>query len=305
MEQVPAAHEFDSVVEAWGQHLLRAFNGKEDMVAAFKWPKEKILDFFDRVTAQPGPRGYDVEAGSQKSLDSVVLSIHKLVKQTTSKESIFLSPPLSVTYQKTEFKLETIFDLIGWMFSVTGTSPDKANRNNYYYPLAALYCVFWRRLTEKTTINPPLQHDPSMVQMTWFTQGGKTRICISSTLDGINRDLKDSKNAARLRRQDELIKFTLIPKEYKNKSLVESPNPQLFGHCAETTPFLFIKSIVKEVTAAEGFALKPKLILPDRYKEEYKYARLDYRVLRPPCENCSYLVTTGLGFKLKNFDPPT
>ncbi|KAH7928816.1 hypothetical protein BV22DRAFT_170524 [Leucogyrophana mollusca] len=304
MEQVSIAQGFDSLAAARDPPLLKAFNGKEDMVAAFKWPKEKILDFFDRVTAQPGPRGYDVEAGSQKSLDAVVLSIHKLVKETTSQKSIFLDPPLSVTYQKTEFKLETIFELVGWIFSVTGTSPSNANRNNYYYPLAALYCVFWRRLTEKTTIDPPLKHDPNMVQMTWFTQGGKTRICISSTLDGIG--LKPFKDAAQLRRQDDLIKSTLLPKEYKNKTLVETPNPQMFGHCAETAPFLFIQSIVKEVTAstAEGFALKPKLILPDKYKEPYDYARLDYRVLRPPCENCSYLVPR-LGFKLKNFDPPT
>jgi len=303
MESPPVVDiDVDSFIK--DQALLPAFNGKVDMTAAFKWSKYNILDFFDKVTAQPGPRGYNVEAGAQKSLDAVVTAIHTLVNSGTPQTSIFLPNQLDVFYYTTKFRMETIFELVGWIFSVTGFSPPNANRNNYYYPIAALYCVFWRRLTENSTIDPPIKHDPNMVQMTWFKVGSDWRICISSTLDGIG--LKPYKDAAQLRRQDVLIASGLLPQSMKNKSLVPTPNPQMFGHCAETIPWLYIKSILKSVsaTSAEGFAVKPKLFLPDKYQEAYVYARLDYRVLRPPCENCAYL-PPKLGFKAPNFEPPT
>jgi len=55
--------------------------------------------------------------------------------------------PLVVSYQGTDFELETLFDLVGWIFSVTGQIPKDATAANYYYPLVILYCQWCRTLS--------------------------------------------------------------------------------------------------------------------------------------------------------------
>ena len=46
---------------------------------------------------------------------------------------------MTINYQGNLLRHETLFNLVGWIFSVAGTSPEGAGRSNYYYPLAALY----------------------------------------------------------------------------------------------------------------------------------------------------------------------
>ncbi|KAG1726973.1 uncharacterized protein EDB91DRAFT_1254087 [Suillus paluster] len=292
--------------------LKAAFNNKVEMnqvkgkKSAFDWNKGDILGFFDDVEHKPGPKtgGYNVEASAQASFKKVVDAIKKLVNNNDKKKRIFLDSELHATYQHKEFRLETIFDLVGWIFSVTGTSPAAATTKNYYYPLACLYSVFWRRLTE---VNLPFDHDPGMIQMTWFEQKqGKdkvTRICISATLDG--QGLAQQKNAARLRREQVLIDSGLLDKNMRGKTLVTSPNPQYFGHCAETIPFLFIKAVLGSVDAAtaQGFAFKPKLILPDKVGDKFEYFK-PTGVFADPCANCAHLVQ-ALRFKDPNFKAPS
>ncbi|KAG0700222.1 hypothetical protein DFH29DRAFT_1056401 [Suillus ampliporus] len=305
MDAVPT-----DVVHRAASGLKPAFNNKVEMnqekgkKSAFDWNKGDILGFFTDIVKKPG--GYNVEKSAEGSLKNVVDEIHKLAINADKKKKIFVVSDLEATYQGKKFRLETIFDLVGWIFSVTGTSPAGATAKNYYYPLACLYCVFWRRLTE---VALPFDHDPGMIQMTWFEEGkGKDkvdRICISATLDG--QGLRDEKNAARVRRQQALIASGLLDKKMEGKTLVTTPNPQYFGHCAETLPFLFIKSILNSVNAAtaQGFAFKPKLVLPDKVGEKYEYFKPDIGVFADPCPNCAHLLGVGLKFKDPNFKVPS
>ncbi|KAG0700216.1 hypothetical protein DFH29DRAFT_933263 [Suillus ampliporus] len=309
-EAVPTDVANPSVAAA--SDLKLAFNNKVEMnqvtgkKSAFDWNKGDILGFFNDVVNKPGPGGYNVEASAQASMKKVVDEIHKLADNTDKKKKIFVGSALNATYQHKEFRLETIFDLgrldLLRYWNFTG----RRNRKELLLPPRMPLLLFWRRLTEVTL---PFDHDPGMIQMTWFEEGkGKdmvTRICTSATLDG--QGLRDEKNAARARREQVLIDSGLLDKSMKGKTLVTTPNPQYFGHCAETTPFLFIKSILNNVDAAtaQGFAFKPKLILPDKVGEKYEYFKPETAVFADPCPNCAYLLGVGLKFKDPNFKAPS
>ena len=151
-----------------------------------------------------------------------------------------LNPPLQVRYQNTMFMLESMYDLVGWIFSVTGTTPASATRENYYYPLAGLYSIFCRQLIGEVT------NEPQMVQLSFFTQmvsGASTgRIVIGATLDELPNKIKEP---ARVRRAQILVNFSIIRQEEVQSSNVQQPRGsrgQKFGHCAETFPFLFLNS---------------------------------------------------------------
>lgn len=150
---------------------------------------------------------------------------------------------MEVNYQGTSFLHVTLFDLIGWLFSVAGTSPDHASRSNYYYPLVALYAQFCLLACDSN------KRAPQIVQLTWFTQGDKTRAVLGANLDKPKpTTVKDN---ARSRRVDELIARTLVQEAERNTSYVVTVSAtgqrrygQLFGHCCETWPWIYMKSYV-------------------------------------------------------------
>ena len=128
---------------------------------------------------------------------------------------------------------------------MAGTSPEGAGRSNYYYPLAALYHrVCCLACGEYDT--------PKMVHLTWFTDHeGKTRTVLGGTLGYSGT----SKEVARLRRVAALISQNLIKYDEIDKSAIdpgkitthrqsqvggERRGRQLFGHCSETWPWLYI-----------------------------------------------------------------
>ncbi|KAG1733901.1 uncharacterized protein EDB91DRAFT_1084286 [Suillus paluster] len=292
--------------------LLKAFNNmvfmdEAEKDSAFKWKRSQIIAFLGKVKGNPD--AYNVVQTARDSLTKVVDKIVSISQETNPKP--FLQSHITALYQvkNKEFNLETIFDLVGWFFSVTGTSPTGANRENYYYPLACLFCVFWRRLTrpENAEVEAYIaaNNEPQKIQMTVFDQGKAskkvTRICIMSNVPG-KKEFKTEREKVRDSREDALIADGLQEKRLKNQTMVK-PNGQKFGSCAETLPFLFIKSILSDVDAktAEGFAFKPQLILPEEGKT-YKYNKPSAEQIDRACNNCAYLLGPGrLGFTYDNF----
>ena len=162
--------------------------------------------------------------------------------------SVILNPAIEVSYTGTFIVHETLFDLVGWIFSVAGTSPAGADRSNYYYPLIALYCMFIRRLCPNPRQRNDMNGEPQMVQATWFTQSNVVRVVLGANLDKPGRQRKD---AARVRRAQRMVSINwLTAQERDTLTLVRTATtppgqarlPQLFGHCAESLPFLYIQS---------------------------------------------------------------
>ena len=59
---------------------------------------------------------------------------------------------LTVDYQGNKFELRTLYDILGWIFSVVGNVPvvPVATRENYYYPLMMIARVFSAKLISNT-----------------------------------------------------------------------------------------------------------------------------------------------------------
>ena len=165
-------------------------------------------------------------------------------------QAIILNPTIAVSYQGTNITHETLFDLIGWIFSVAGASPAGADRSNYYYPLLSLYCMFIRRLCPNPRKNWDRDGEPQMVQITWFAQGAVTRAALGANLDKPGRAQKD---AARVRRAQRMVTIGWLTAQerdtltYVRTASVPAGQPslaQLFGHCAESMPFMYIQTCV-------------------------------------------------------------
>ena len=122
-----------------------------------------------------------------------------------------------------------------------------ADRSNYYYPLIALYCMFIRRLCPNPRQPNDWNGEPQMVQATWFTQGAVTRVAMGANLDKPGTAVKE---AARVRRAQRMVAVGWLTAQQRDTSLVRGPTTpagqtsltQLFGHCAESLPFLYIQS---------------------------------------------------------------
>lgn len=140
-------------------------------------------------------------------------------------------------YESATFLVETMYDIVGWLFSVSGTAPSGATRSNYYYPLFGLYYIFCQRLIGND------RKVPEMVQMTYFkhTEFDKTtyRVVLGANLDSPKTARKE---VARKNRFQKLVVDGFCTNAEIDISHVPGPLGQKFGHCAETFPCLFTKS---------------------------------------------------------------
>ncbi|KAG2038186.1 hypothetical protein BDR03DRAFT_1010118 [Suillus americanus] len=269
-----------SIHKAFHLEMEDAFNlTQTQIVALFNSIKAKF-DYYEVINDTP----------TRESFPKVVERIETLLKR----KSIFPDGnALTVSYQGTNFELETLFDLVGWIFSVTGETAKDATAANYYYPLVILYCQWCRTLCAN------VKKEPQMVQITWFTQGSTKRVCIGSNLD---QPKAARKEVARTKRFDRLLKDKLAEEDERLKSYV-GDGGQFIGHCAETFPVLFIKSLGNKVTLADtrGVAVKPfealmaanKFVIPD------KKVRKD--LLQDPCNNCKVVLPRLGNINLDNF----
>ncbi|KAF9219632.1 hypothetical protein BS17DRAFT_769962 [Gyrodon lividus] len=267
-----------------------AFNGRVDITQATTWDQNGILQLFNGIEADlnAGNNTYGVITtnGTNTSFPAVVKAINDLLKPPFP--SILLPTPLAVNYQGATFNLETMFDLVGWIFSVTGANPANPDVTNYFYPLIVLYCHFCSKLASNGK-------QPQMVQITWFTQDGIGRVVLGSNLDRIKPTA--TKEEVRVRRAQKLVARQLaIDNDETHSNLINSNKA---GHCAETFPILFINSLATRadpqppiLASCRGFAAKPaavldkvdKLVFPTEVGERQQ-------MLADPCDDfCQQLI---------------
>ncbi|KAF9222772.1 hypothetical protein BS17DRAFT_180932 [Gyrodon lividus] len=181
-----------------------------------------------------------------------------------------------------------MFDLVGWIFSVTGANPANANVTNYFYPLIVLYCHFCAVLASKGK-------QPQMVQITWFTQVGSGRVVLGSNLDRIKPTT--TKEQVRVRRAQKLVSRQLATGENETHGNPVTGNKA--GHCAETFPMLFINSLATPanppppiLASCRGFAAKPDLVLGNVNKLVFPTEVGErQQVLANPCDDfCQHLI---------------
>ncbi|KAG1780744.1 hypothetical protein EV702DRAFT_1080530 [Suillus placidus] len=259
----------------------------------------QIVALFDDINTRRDHYEVINDEPTRESFPKVVERIKTLHTHARSRDLSSIFPEgaaLTVSYQGTNFELETLFDLVGWIFSVTGKTPDDATPANYYYPLVILYSQWCRTLCAK------IEKEPQMVQITWFPQESIKRVCLGSNLD---RPKKLRKDAARLKR------FTMLHTDglAEEAELVDhytGDGGQLIGHCAETFPMLFVKSLGNTVTMTDvkGVAVKPFAALADGLPDKFAVPNtheLRTTLLEDPCDNCKVVLPRLGHINLDNF----
>lgn len=265
-----------------------------EMQHAFTMNATQIVALFDEIAA--GLEYYEVidNTPTRQSFPKVVERIKFLQKRST----IFPDgSALTASYQGMDFGLETLYDLVGWIFSVTGNTPADATAANYYYPLIVLYCQWCRTLCGK------VEKEPQMVQITWFPQGSAIRVCIGGNLD---RPKKLRKDIARMNRFGMLLAHGLAQEDEVEKRYTDDGG-QLIGHCAETFPMLFIKSLKDKVTLPDvrGVAVKPFEALGEGVANKFAVpdtVPLRQQLLEDPCKNCKVVLPRLGSINLDHFN---
>ena len=150
---------------------------------------------------------------------------------------------LTVDYQGNKFELRTLYDILGWIFSVVGNVPvvPVATRENYYYPLMMIARVFSAKLISNTKA-------PDVWMVMWFKQMVNdkqvTRVVLGATLDDPLRNVKEETKDFR---KDVMKKAHVLFWRDGTPAPMQDQEPrgvvgQDFGHCAESYPLLFICS---------------------------------------------------------------
>ncbi|KAG2365626.1 hypothetical protein BDR07DRAFT_1549141 [Suillus spraguei] len=259
----------------------------ETMEKDIEFDAAKIMELFDKIKDNLNYHEVINNILTRNSFPNVV----ERIKYLRDKSTAFLDKQLTVSYQGMDCKFETLFDLVGWIFSVTGLIPDDATAADYYHPLVILYGQWCQTLLGKK------DKQPQVVQITWFTQESIKRVCLGSSLDKPKKARKDSA------RENILVPTGLAKEDERNKSYMPGDEGQLIGHCAETFPALLIKLLGNKVALADvgGVAVKPfealkvedKLAIPDMAVRK--------KLLENPCANCKVILLRLGNINLDNF----
>ena len=148
---------------------------------------------------------------------------------------------LTVDYQGNKFELRTLYDIVGWIFSVVGNVPIGATRENYFYPLMMIARVFSTKLISN-------KKAPDVWMVMWFklkiNNRLVTRVILGATLDAppqiVKEETKDFRKEVLKKAQVLFWRDGVLP-----PMQVQEPSGivgQDFGHCAESYPLLFICS---------------------------------------------------------------
>ena len=229
-------------------------------------------------------------------------------------QAIFLDAPVQLSYQGAAVEHQTIYDLLGFIISVAGSSPPGATRESYYYRLCTLYGAWCRKLA------PSKETEPALIQMTWFDYGGSTRVLVGANLDDPKPHAK--KVAVQGRRADAMVAAGWLTAAQKEQGFtnVRGGAGHKYGHCAETLPFLMINGYVvqlsplrlelwlisnrirTQVANVAGLAIKTAVLLPEDRAEAIQYDEETFlRAMHSPCANCTPIITT-MGFNVARFE---
>lgn len=300
------------------------FNGNYTLEVALALSASEIIALFQRFAANEDRYGVQEEArGYMESAVSMIKTIHERYKKDPRLNPGYTVDGLIVGYQGNEFKLQTLYDIVGWIFSVVGNVPNGATRENYYYALMMIAYIFCTKLIPATTIEGKQKEIRSMApdvwSVMWFNQKVNnrpvTRVLLGATLDDPPGNIK---NKAKEFRKDLLRKEGILVWRDGTPLPTQKWGPRGivgrdFGNCAETYPLLFICSLAKDRSeafeirgSAEGLAaLAPALYdasVPEITPYRDAKGKVNPKIMRP-CTNCACLMgELGNGFTVAKFE---
>ncbi|KAL7905451.1 hypothetical protein GGI35DRAFT_460747 [Trichoderma velutinum] len=205
-----------------------------------------------------------------------------------------------------------IYDLIGLFFSLLGSAPVAANRNNFFLPLTAVYARWCTRLAGRLLNTASRQGDepgvgevPTMFQCTWRDRDDGTGkyFFLGASMAGDSFPKtpsgNDWKDTVQRWRFGMLLAHQQTPMVLSIEFLRTEPDREasatgnIWGNCAETFPFIHcMTSEINSNRNVQGLALSKTFV-------EQRELLLDYtgysdgkiwQSVRGPCKNCEEIV---------------
>lgn len=95
-------------------------------------------------------------------------------------------PSIGLAFQGANLPINTMFDALGWLLSVTSVPPQTESLDRtYYLPLVSLFARWCRVLMGDVKLAPP------MVHVAWFRDAqGRTAVLLGSTIGKVPAPLK-------------------------------------------------------------------------------------------------------------------
>ncbi|KAF8627117.1 hypothetical protein AX15_004531 [Amanita polypyramis BW_CC] len=298
-------------------HSQMAFFGGKDIGSAFKAASkvDDIATWFRAFATYPDR--YKIRNIERPSMNNAA-TIIEWVRDNFNNPDFMATKPFfpdayavgQIQYQGNDVTIATVFDVVGWVLSVVGYGiPDdpnnpknlETNKENYFYPLLALFAVMCRTLVGSRG------KEPTMVQVTWFMKGGVWLVALGANLDAPTSVLKPRKEDAQVCRARTMFDRVVIdahtffdinfPMFRLQLSIFQGIKGQVLGHCAETLPYMFVQSFMPSFTSVNkstigGLAVVPKLLLGsattyDMIKNNFKPVQSDSKsAMQDPCSNC-------------------
>ena len=113
-------------------------------------------------------------------------------------------PDIGLTFQDTNLPINTTFDVLGWLLSVTSQPLPNATAVDFYLPLVALYARWCRVLA-----GPDVKLAPPMVHIAWFQDAQRsTAVLLGSTIGKVPAPLKIVNVIGERQRELELVRLT-------------------------------------------------------------------------------------------------
>ncbi|KAL8772445.1 MAG: hypothetical protein Q9209_002396 [Squamulea sp. 1 TL-2023] len=263
-------------------------DGSLDVSVGFKWNQEQLVAYLEKIKTNPASFGVEdryINPPPQPGADNIGAAVDRIVKWAKdgiTYQVLNVEVDLSLCFEDVEFPVNTIFDILGWIMSITWrTAPatGSSTSRNFFMPLLALYARWCRVISHVE------------------------RIILGSTIGApsLNLDLKDT-SKVESKSMAKFMNICRIRQEYLNEAGLHARNSKQnvteagtagsggYGVCAET--FFFIYQSRKHINPAnvKGFAMvsDTKHGEGDSQYTEKKAAES----LRAPCTlSCQHLVT--------------
>ncbi|KAL8789509.1 MAG: hypothetical protein Q9213_001122 [Squamulea squamosa] len=229
-------------------------DGSLDVSVGFKWNKEQLVAYLEKIKSNPVSLGVEdryIHPPPQPGADNIGAAVDRIVKWAKdgiTYQVLNVEVDLTLFFEDVEFPVNTVFDILGWIMSVTWRAAPptgSSTSRNFFMPLLALYAR-WCRVISGNRRN-------DMVHVAWYTGAGQVeRIILGSTIGApsLNLDLKDTSDVE----SKSMAKFMNVCRErqeYLNEAGLHAHNPNQdvteagkagsggYGLCAETFFFIY------------------------------------------------------------------
>ncbi|KAL8789007.1 MAG: hypothetical protein Q9195_007027 [Heterodermia aff. obscurata] len=297
-----------------------------NFIAAFGWTRSQIANYVTSLSKRPtafcnNPEYTELKPGNNgeppesqitatAELFLELISKDKLVRnqdgtgslteKASTKKATTFDPKkdgIGFSFEGVHLPDNTVFDMLGWLLSVTNIPADSAQPRTWYLQLLALYAKWCIVLAGNQSGIPP------MVHISWFPGAKSQKVVLLGSTIGRIPELNWAEPAPKTasfkamtiinERQRYMADAGFVPQQGQEVDIRRAVNGKGFGICAETFFYLVARGLNEQ--NVRGLALRPDL---DAFRKLTAYNETTaMQALADPCAySCQKLIPQLGGF---------